>query len=268
MVAIAASTLPRESSARIPLRKRRAAILLFAALIGCQGVVTPAMAAHRSAHPDFRGLWQMASADLVVKPGDDPTNYTVAAAEALARYKRDYDTLRDQPQNFCVPHGMPWIMVSRARDYLIDIDQTDSRITMLLEGLDMHRLIYFHEPKVPAEFRPSTFGYSRAHWDSDTLVIETTHLKATNPAGPFQRSDQARVTERWHIVQDPKFGRALAIDLVEEDPIVFQHPAPAHQLLIPAEPGSALNAYGCTESLWDDHIRTVKPRGQTAPPAP
>ena len=207
----------------------------------------------------------MASADLVVKPGDDPSNFTPAAKEALDYYKRNYDTQRDLPINFCVPHGMPWIMLSRARDYLIDIDQTSERITMLFEGLDMHRLIYFHQKKVPEGFRPSTYGYSRAHWEGQTLVIETSALHAINPVGPLQRSDKAHVTERWRIVQDATYGRALSIDVVEEDPLVFQHAAPGHQLLIPAAPGSALNEYGCSQSLWEDHIKTVKPLDASNP---
>ena len=131
--------------------------------------------------------------------------------------------------------------------------------------LDMHRLIYFHQKKVPEGFRPSTYGYSRAHWEGQTLVIETSALHAINPVGPLQRSDKAHVTERWRIVQDATYGRALSIDVVEEDPLVFQHAAPGHQLLIPAAPGSALNEYGCSQSLWEDHIKTVKPLDASNP---
>jgi hypothetical protein len=231
--------------------------------------------------PDFTGMWGVADVQLIIKPDDDGSpiltfdssaaeidrnqrapdfsaNFTEETLRRRANFRAHYDTEREDQVKFCVPHGMPWVMLSRVKDYLIDIYQTRDRVTMLFEGMDVHRLIHFNEAAPPDNVLPSTNGYSIAHWEGNTLVIETTHLSARNIVGLKQRSDQAQVTERWSLINHPKFGKALDIDLTVVDPMVYIHPAKGHQLLIPAKPGSTLNAYGCNETLWEEHLRQLQ----------
>ena len=211
-----------------------------------------------SGPPNFTGLWQVADTNLTIKPEDDPTLLTDEGLRRKRESAANFDAERDSADAFCVPHGMPWIMLSRARDYLTDIYQTKDRITLLLEGMDVHRLVRFDQGLVPDTFQPSTNGYSLGHWEADTLVIETTHLRATNPAGRYQRSEQMKVTERWRLINHPKFGRALELQVEALDPVLYRHVGRGYQLYVAAPPGSVLNAYGCAESRFDDHINELR----------
>ncbi|MGE0113321.1 MAG: hypothetical protein AB7T07_00330 [Steroidobacteraceae bacterium] len=233
-------------------------------------------------HPDFSGLWVMGDPYQVVKPDEDgdfltfdsnaedvakagqapdfSANFTEETKRRRQYFLSHYDKTKDDQVNYCVSHGMPWIMTSRG-DYLIDIYQTKDRVTMLFEGMDVHRLIHFNESVPPPSFTPSTNGYSIAYWDGDTLVIETSALSERNVIGLKQRSNQARVTERWKLIQHPKFGKAVDIDLTVVDPVVYLKPAKGHQLLIQAPPGSTLNMYSCNETLWEKHVRELEEQG-------
>lgn len=211
-------------------------------------------AAPATKHPDFTGLWKVADAQLTVKPEDDASVLTDEALRRRRRLATEFDPQRDDPNRFCVPHGMPWIMTSRARDYLVDIYQTPRRVTMLFEGMDWRRLIRLDETQVPEAWTPGTNGYSLARWEGDALRIETDHFRATPPIGPYQRSEQMHVTEYWRLVQHPKSGRALEVTLDVVDPVIYRGHARGYQLFVPAGPGSVLNEYNCTESLFEDHL--------------
>ena len=220
---------------------------------GCAAdVVDPKPAVSR---PDFTGLWKLADLDTVLRSGEhDAENLTPKARAAREFFTRHSRGFQDQAVGHCVPHGLPWAMTSPARDYLHDIYQTEDRITLLFEGMDVYRLIHFNKTSVPENHSSGTWGYSMAHWEGDTLVIVTKGLSAKNPFGLNQRSEKATVTERWRLIQDPKHGRALDIDIVIDDPEVFIKPSRGHELLVPAAADAVLMPYGCTESLWEDYV--------------
>ena len=192
-----------------------------------------------------------------MRPESDAQNLTAEATARVEHFKTSYDTVKEDQVQFCVPNGMPWLMLSRARDYLVDIYQTPARVTMTFEFMDTHRLIHMNESGPPPTFTPSAAGYSVAHWEGQTLVINTTALKARHPVGILQRSAQAQVTERWQLVKDAEHGHALEVRMTITDPVNYKHPASAYQRYVPAPAGSVLNTYGCAESLFDDHIKAV-----------
>ncbi|MGD9843243.1 MAG: hypothetical protein AB7F79_13125 [Steroidobacteraceae bacterium] len=222
-------------------------------------------------HPDFTGLWKVADPELTVKPPElafylqdkDAAILTDEAKRRFNAYTSNYNTQIESPELFCMAHGMPWIMVPRAREYLIDIYQTPDRVTMLFEGYDIHRLIHLDQTAVPDNVLPSTNGYSLGHWEGSTLVIETSALRPTNEVGPKQRSDQMLVTERWRLIQHPIYGRALEVDLTVVDPVIYSKAAHGYQLFAPGPPGGVLNAYGCNESMWDDHVTELDTEQRT-----
>jgi hypothetical protein len=233
---------------------------LVLCLVCACGRQQPDSANGAAAHPSFNGLWSIANADLTVKPGDDASNLTDETQRRIKAYAGNDGVTVESPEKYCMPHGMPWIMVSRARDYLIDIYQTTERVTMLFEGMDVHRLIRLDQTSVPESYSPGTNGYSLAHWEGSTLVIETSSLRPTNELGRFHRSEQMRITERWRLIEHPKYGRALEAQITVVDPVIFRKPDHGYQLFIPAGPGAVLNAYGCNESAWDDHVVDVQNR--------
>lgn len=251
--------------------------LLRVLILGLCGLAVSGAAGAK--HPDFSGLWVMADVYEVVKPDEDgdfitfdsspeevakadqapdfSANFTEETKRRRAYFLSHYHKEKDDQVKYCVPHGMPWMMVSRG-DYLIDIYQTQDRVTLLFEGMDAHRVVHFNQSGPPPGFTPSTNGYSIGRWEGDALVIETSALSERNVVGLKQRSAQARVTERWRLIQHPKFGKALDIDLTVVDPVVYLKPAKGHQLLIPAPASSTLNMFSCNETLWVDHVRELE----------
>ena len=88
---------------------------------------------------------------------------------------------------------------------------------------------------------------------ANALVIVTSHLSEKNPFGYNQRSDQAIVTETWRMVNDAKYGRAIDIQVVIDDPVNFVKPSHGHTLFVPGGSEAVLLPYGCTETLWNEY---------------
>jgi hypothetical protein len=238
--------------------RRAAAVFLLAALLSaCDQPPSPAQPAPASVpvRPNFTGLWKIPALEVVQRSGEwDADNLTPRAREARAFFEKHARGFVDQAVAHCVPHGLPWAMTSPARDYMHDIYQTDDRITILFEGMEVYRVIHLDKTQVPENFTSGTWGYSIGHWEGDTLVIVTTHLSEKNPFGLMQRSDQAVVTEKWRIVEDPKYGKAIDIDIVIDDPVNYLKPSRGHSLLVPGGSDAVMLPYGCTESLWTDYV--------------
>jgi hypothetical protein len=76
--------------------------------------------------------------------------------------------------------------------------------------------------KLPEDMVPTWNGYSVAHWDGDTLVVESAGYRDDSwldTAGNFF-SREARVTERIHR---PSLG-SLDVDVTVNDAKVFTQP--------------------------------------------
>jgi len=74
-------------------------------------------------------------------------------------------------------------------------------------------------------FDPNTSGDSIAHWEGDTLVVDTTGLEPTHgitviPGGGFRTAD-TRLVERFRLLNG---GDVLSVRFTWTDPSVFQTP--------------------------------------------
>ena len=77
----------------------------------------------------------------------------------------------------------------------------------------------------PEIFDPNTGGDSIAHWEGDTLVVDTIGFEPTKgitliPGGGF-RTANTRLVERFRLLQN---GRVLSVTFTWTDPSVFQTP--------------------------------------------
>jgi hypothetical protein len=154
----------------------------------------------------------------------------------------------------CLSKGMPWPMLIRARDYPVEIYQTADRIVMMFELYDVYRNIMINGAPKPANYPESPQGWSVAHWEGKTLVIETSGMPPLNPIGPNLRGNGAKIVERWSLGQDPVYGQTLVVDLVQDDPEVFVAPAKGRNILKRAAPDVVVGGYNCSSSLWDAHV--------------
>jgi hypothetical protein len=211
---------------------------------------------------DFSGVWETISMDRVVMPESDQTPYTDAVRQANAEYAARYDPVQDDPARFCLWKGMPYTMLIRARNYPVEIFQTDQRIVMFFELYDMYRDIHLNATGVPDTYPPTANGYSYARWEPDALVIETGGLLALHRIGQVHRSEDAHIVERWSFKQDPRFGQVLNVDMTITDPGVYTAPVHVHNEWKRSAPGTVVGGYNCTNTLWADHIKEHEARPQ------
>jgi hypothetical protein len=206
--------------------------------------------------PDFNGLWQVADSEYVRRPDvhAQQSEYTPQAWANLEAYRRDWDPEADDPAKFCSPGGMPHTILTRARDYVTEIHQYPREVILFSEYMDRARVIHLDLTAVPGAFVPSQEGFSIGRFDGDTLVIETTMLKARNAVDKLQRSEQARITERWTLNTDSVHGEVLDIDVTVVDPEVFRSAVKGRQKLRRAPAGTVRNEYDCPGSSWNDHV--------------
>lgn len=85
------------------------------------------------------------------------------------------------------------------------------------QGQQAFRLIYMDGRQAPENHALSNFGFSTGHWDGDTLVIETTHLKPMwlDVTGLMSSGEQTRLVETYRIIEQ---GLALERKMTFHDP--------------------------------------------------
>ena len=204
---------------------------------------------------NFNGIWQTAAYELVVRPPEIPNPpFTEQARKWTDDFKNNFDPVKDQPAMVCRVKGMPWTMLSRARDYTLEIVQTNTDISIFFEGDDIWRHIRIGQTEFPANIAPSYNGYSIAHWEGETLVVETKGMGAHPYPDPFLRSENAYIVERITRSTHPEHGDVIIIDMTITDPEIYTEPVHGHQVLKRSPAGTVVNGYGCQDALWRDYI--------------
>ncbi len=100
----------------------------------------------------------------------------------------------------------------------VRVIQNDDHVILEYEEYAGRRVIYLNG-RGPETGEHTKLGHSVAHYDGDTLVIETTQLLGnyTSPRG-HPLSDQTTTVEIYRRTDDPNVGPALAMDMVITDP--------------------------------------------------
>ncbi len=102
----------------------------------------------------------------------------------------------------CITRGMPSSMLPGAYNMGIAIYQSPGYVAIQLEMIHETRIIPLDGRGKPAAPVKNWLGYSRGHWEGNTLVIETTNFHPGSPLGnsggprPVPNSDQMTMTER------------------------------------------------------------------------
>ena len=151
------------------------------------------------------------------------------------RAQRKGNDNKDNPDALCLPLGLTQLhMHPQPRE----IVQTPREIVVLYEANGNVRRILTDGRPLPNNdnLSPWWYGYSVAHWDSDTLVVETTGFRddvwLDVEGSPLTSS--GKMTERW---RRPKFG-LMQIDITIEDPKAYTKPFTVrvnHQLMADTE---------------------------------
>ena len=171
---------------------------------------------------NLEGVWWMSGyqymlgPDVGVPPPLKPEYMAILERRIRAKNR---GTPEADASTQCLPHGMPRVMES---PYPIEIVQTPGRITFLHEVAHNVRRIYLDRPH-PAPLTQTFLGDSIAHWEGDTLVVDTVGLndKTFIDDEGSSHSDQEHVIERYTKVDN---GSTLQLIVTVEDPVTLEHP--------------------------------------------
>jgi hypothetical protein len=168
---------------------------------------------------DISGVWWTQSYSpkvQVVGGGDLPFNDKGSAQYARNMAGLKDGTIKDEARHLCVPDGLPRIL---GNPYPFQVIQTPGLVTFIYELNHVIRPVPLDKPQVSAEeleVAPYYSGHPVAHWDGDTLMIETagfnekTFLDATGAP----HSDAMTTIERIKKLSDTTL----------EDVITVTHP--------------------------------------------
>ncbi len=126
---------------------------------------------------------------------------------------------REDPHTYCKPPNFPraWTLPQ-----YIKIVQTPGEMVMLHEFNAAYRDVFLDGRPLPDNPNPTWNGYSTAHWEGDTLVIETNGIRDDMwldiQGSPITES--ARVTERLKRVN---FG-IMQVEIAVNDPKAYTKP--------------------------------------------
>lgn len=184
-----------------------------------------------AAQPDLNGVWGIYRGGR----GADPKLTPPPASPLVLKpqYAKPYEEQRakqaeaaqrgEQFANgsvLCVPYGMPTMMAVAV--YPVEFIQTPRQITVIAEAFSEVRRIYLDRPQEKMEdVAPGYYGRSVAHWDGDTLVVDTIGIKPTvSGYRGMPHSPQMRIGERIHLAAPDILHDQITI----EDPVTLEKP--------------------------------------------
>lgn len=181
-------------------------------------------------HPDLAGVWFPNSAGRQIQsaypidraarrqfdPEVTPEEKPALIPEAEAKLKRPV------PYGQCVIPSTPGTLLQEnSLTWPIQLVEGQGRIVMMIEYPMDFRIIHTDGRPHPKDPDPTFNGNSVAHWEGDTLVIDTISLDERAPDwGGWFHSDQEHVIER--ISRPSK--NYLVYQVTIEDPVVLQKP--------------------------------------------
>jgi hypothetical protein len=208
-------------------------------LIGREYDDSNSAAAVASADGIFR-VWSTNMTDRAAFPmfkGGYPLNDAARAAQD------EWDPL-DNDLLHCGAKGMPLIMITPAP---LEFVRDGDTILMRLEEYDSRRTIHLNAT-ADAPTEPTQMGYSRGHFEGESLVVETEGIRAQyfDPDGVPQ-SDRIRLVERFTPNADHS---RLDYKITVTDPIYFTETFELSRYFV-WKPEMTVQAYDCLERDWN-----------------
>jgi hypothetical protein len=222
----------------------RAAVSLI--FMGCAAVAQ----AGADNNPSFGGVWlaEQPQGEAKTLKGTPPP-LRPEAAQIYAKRKQLKAAGKDAgdpASDECLPHGVPRILNT---SHPILILQKPRQITVLYEANHQSRQFYIDDPLPKAGEEPDVTynGTSIAHWDKNTLVVDTLSMndKTWLDDSGLPHTEALRVTERYTLV-DPNH---LRVDITVTDPKTFTAPWNM-QVTYERRPDLRIQENACAEKLW------------------
>ena len=174
------------------------------------------------------GTWMLLPGGFATSGPQDMMEFLTDAGRAAVA---QYNPFTDDPTYRCEPVAIRRVWGAPGTPLAIERNGDD--IVIRYEWMDAVRVIHMNQDSVPAGTEPSILGYSRGHFDGDTLVIETTHFTQGvlnqfvtvegEPMRALLHSDQLRTEER--LTLDRERNR-LVMSMEHSDPAFFSRDFP------------------------------------------
>jgi len=185
-----------------------------------------------SGHPDLSGIYSSNYkyfANLAADVGLDKVPMTDEARKLHAG--RVTGLLGyEEPDAHCLPQGVPKIDMAPVPFKIV---QTDNLVVIVYEAFNLWRQIFLDDREWASDLNPSWMGFSKGHWEGDTLVVETRGLNGKQwlDHGGLPASDKLTVIEKF---RRPTVGR-LDLEITINDPTYYTKPwtAPTNLRLTP-----------------------------------
>lgn len=209
---------------------------------------------------------------LVVDPPDGKMPYSAKALASVARDQALADFAFDNPEERptverCI---VGWGQAPLRPEHGFtptQIVQTRDAVVLMTEDVGGLRVVHIGDASPPPEAVRSWEGYSVGHWEGDTLVIETTHLRTDDPyrdvvgraivVGP-----KSRIVERLTRLSDTELLEQFTVD----DPDLYTRPWLAEFSLTRSD--KPTYEYACHESNYalTNMLRAGRRGRQDKPP--
>ncbi len=198
---------------------------------------TPRVTGAAPAPVDFSGVWFNSTFDGTGK-------YTFTMKDDAKAFQAGFDPMLDDPSMRCVSDGLPRVT---GGPFSVEIMQPsldpNERVTLLYEDMHSIRRVWMDGREFPEDVMDmySSMGYSIAHWDGPTLVIETKGLKdAIWHRSGTPTSYEATITEHMYKVDDD----TIWVDMILEDPTNYERPL-LRTTVWELRPNAEIQEYAC-----------------------
>jgi hypothetical protein len=235
----------------------------------CSLLAAIAAPAAQPTHPDLSGFYMLARDGFDPDPElakHVPAGTVLMTDTGAPEYGRmDFGGLKLKPaalaaarawdpkQEMTVSNACkaPSIVYAMQGPFPIEIFQGTEMIVMRLEYFDMARVIFMDgRAPWPKDAPHSKTGFSLGHWEGDTLVVTTTHLKsATITNNGLEHSDNIKVTERFRLING---GKTLVASQEYDDPEVLDNRG-VRYIKWNRVPGDHVHAYDCDPSFAENY---------------
>ena len=164
---------------------------------------------------DISGYWELGLDDRSI-----PAAVLTSAAARNEPAIRDEDLIS---QRYCRPLGVPAMMDP---DRPLSIAQGAYEVLITAPVNTAFRHMYFRDKHPnPDIYDPSSVGSSIAHWEGDTMVVDTIGFHEKNgrmmiPGGGYRTPD-SHLTEKFKLIKE---GQILSVTSTWKDPKVFAQP--------------------------------------------
>ena len=213
-----------------------------------------------SSHPDFSGVWAIyndpSQPRRAFGAAEPPLPFTPAAKAKVDEYESLVSPKGETPGAFCLGSGMPGILMGGG-GYPMEMIQKPDQITMIFElHTEVRRLYFGARVMAQADRVQDRDGSSTAHWEGDTLVVETENLKEQVDQR-YAHSANAKILERFHLEKTDKGQTRLVDEVTMTDPEFYTQPIRITRKWT-RDPVDHMMPYECDEEAWTDHIKDLR----------